>query len=86
MLLGWGSASTPRVKAKIVHAVLRSANFGIFFFFFSSLSSPSKSVPGFAELRPSDSDTYCVALNRVFYFDWSSQHLAAPVPLLLNHL
>lgn len=40
ILLGWGSASAPHVKAKIVHTVLGSANFGKIFFF-PSLPPPN---------------------------------------------
>ena len=53
-----------------MHTVLGSPNLGGFFFFFL-LPSPSKSVPGLTAVRQGNSDAYCVALNEVFYFNWS---------------
>lgn len=41
------------------------------FYFFFLLPSPSKSMPGLTKIRQGNSNAYCVALNEVFYFDWS---------------
>lgn len=52
--------------------VLIWGRFFYFFFFFPLSSFPSESVPDFTKVRQDSSHAYCVALNEVFYFDWSS--------------